>query len=102
MPNSVSKLTAGLCHRGLLARHPLFPPAVYFTLGETAARDRGVRLHRAQPLGPQALPIGNGVPAYATLGPEFFQWRGASGGTKKPPQLSAEEVVKLKSLLNSI
>lgn len=72
-PNSVSKLTAGLCHRGLLARHPLFPPAVYFTLGEAAARDRGVRLHRALPLGPQALPIEYGVLAYAALGSSYHR-----------------------------
>jgi hypothetical protein len=72
-PNSVSKLTAGLCRKGLLARHPLFPPAVYFTLGETAARDRGVRLHRAQPLGPQALPMEYGVLAYAALGTVYHR-----------------------------
>lgn len=67
-PNAVSKLTAKLCKRGVLASHPLFPPLVYFTLGKRAIADKGLPLKRTLPLGPQALPIEYGALAYAALG----------------------------------
>lgn len=66
--NAVTKVTARMCRQGWLCRYPLTPPEDYFTLGPVAVRQLGHSLRRAEPLGPQALPIDYAVLLYATHG----------------------------------
>src|SRR5690606_2810752 len=67
-PNAVAKLTGRLCRKRVLARHPLFPPSLYFTLGRQSAAARGLPLRCTFPLGPQALAMEYATLAYTALG----------------------------------
>lgn len=55
--NAVVKMVTKLCERGELKKYTLRHPTLYFVLGEQGARSAGMALHRARPLGPQALPV---------------------------------------------
>lgn len=66
--NAVNKVVNRLCRAGLLTKYPLVHPVRYFVLGDTAARQLGCGGYRANPLGPQILPVEFGVLCFATLG----------------------------------
>ena len=66
-PNAATKVTSRLVGHDYLARHTLYEPRTYFTLGPAAVPLLGISLKKTRPLGTQALPHELGILHFCCL-----------------------------------